>query len=328
MIKLNFPKYSLGYFPTPITFADRLSKTLGGPQILIKRDDMTGLATGGNKTRKLEYLFGDAVSQGCDSVITGGAMQSNHCRQTAAAAAKCNMECHLALAGQEPDSFNGNLLIDYILDAKIHYSGEKRKGENIPFIYNELVSSGKKPYVIPYGGSNKIGALGFVNAIKELKLQLEELNIDITHIIFATSSGGTQAGLTVGNKIFENKYRLIGIAIDKDQPGEQQFCDQVLSLSNEVNTFLGCNNNIDKNDIDIRSEYSTNGYGVVSDLEKQAIKQVAVNEGILLDPVYTGRAMAGLIDMIKKGEFSRNDTVLFWHTGGTAALFDYGEKLV
>ncbi len=177
-----------------------LSRHIGGPAIVIKRDDQTGLALGGNKTRKLEYLLGDAIARGADVVVTGGAAQSNHCRQTAAAAAACGMGCHLALGGEAPEVMNGNLLLDELLGATIHWSGENRKGENIPEICRQLEGQGLQPYVIPYGGSNATGAIGYVEAMRELVLQLgSEMNA-ISHMVFASSSGGTHAGLLLGRR--------------------------------------------------------------------------------------------------------------------------------
>jgi len=293
----------------------------------MKRDDQTGLASGGNKTRKLEFLLGEALARGCDTVITGGAAQSNHCRQTAAAAVSCGLKCHLVLGGQPPEVLDGNLLLDDLLGARIHWTGEFRKGEKIPEIVEQLESKGHKPYVIPYGGSSMIGAVGFVEAVSELQTQLDELAIAAGSVVFASSSGGTQAGLIVGRYIFAQKFELIGIGIDKGEAGEGPFADHVLELANATAEQLKVNADFQLSDILVRNEYLGAGYGVVGDLERRAIRLTAETEGILLDPVYTGRAMGGLIDMIEQGEFNSNDTVIFWHTGGLPALFSYAEEL-
>lgn len=321
------PRKQLGFFPTPLVALDRLSDRLGGPRILMKRDDQTGLASGGNKTRKLEFLIGEAVALSCDTVITGGAAQSNHCRQTAAAAASCGLGCHLVLGGEQPDLPDGNLLLDDLLGARIHWTGEFRKGEKIPELVEQLESSGRKPYVIPYGGSCTTGAVGFVEAVSELQAQLGELSTSVNCIVFASSSGGTQAGLVVGKKIFSQKFELVGIGIDKGEAGEGSFADHVLQLARATAERLELDADFCRSDIVVRNEYLEKGYGIVGDIERRAIRLTAETEGILLDPVYTGRAMGGLIDMIEQGEFSSNDTVIFWHTGGLPALFSYAKEL-
>ncbi len=326
--EITLPRKTLGFFPTPLKVLHRLSKHMGGPRIFIKRDDQTGLAFGGNKVRKLQYLIGEAVAKGCDTIITGGAEQSNHCRQTAAAAASCGLGCHLVLGGQAPESCKGNLLLDDLLGATIHWTGEFRKGEKIPEIAGQLTQKGLKPYVVPYGGSNPIGAAGFVDAVGELCRQLAAMQEQVTHVVFASSSGGTQAGLMVGKHIFEKKFKVIGIGIDKGEAGEGPFDAHVLDLANATARRLGGKDEFSPADVIVRNDYLGNGYGVVGDLERRAIRMVAQSEGILLDPVYTGRAMGGLLDMIERGEFTARDTILFWHTGGTPALFPYAKDLV
>jgi len=328
MININLPKTQLGFFPTPISELKRLSKKLGGPRIFIKRDDLTGLAFGGNKTRKLEFLIGDAVSVGCDTIITGGAEQSNHCRQTAAACAVSGLECHLVLGGSEPEIPKGNFLLDKLFGAKIHWSGEFRKGEKIPQITEELIQLGKKPYVIPYGGSNEIGIVGFVEAVNELKTQLEGMNETISHVVFASSSGGTHAGLVLGKYIYNQNYILIGVEIDKEEFGNLVYSDHLLNLTNSSAKSLGVDHTFTKDDFILKNEYLGEGYGVVGELERRAIKLLAETEGILVDPVYTGRTFGALVDMIKHHEFGKTDTILFWHTGGTPAIFSYAEKIL
>ena len=325
LIEFNLPKISLGFFPTPIVELSRLGKALGGAQLFMKRDDQTGLALGGNKTRKLEYLFGAALKTGCDCIITAGAAQSNHCRQAAAAAAKLNLECHLVLGGESPERLNGNLLLDNLFGSRIHWAGPHRKGEDIPRICEELRAAGKNPYLVPYGGSNEIGAMGFVEATRELVGQ--STNRPFTHVVFASSSGGTQAGLMVGKKLFAQDFRLIGINIDKGESGEVPFDQQILALANQSAPLVGVDNEFSEDDLILNDDYVGDGYGVVGELEREAIKLTAQTEGILLDPVYTGRAMGGLIDLFRSGKIGRNDRVLFWHTGGTPALFAEPESL-
>lgn len=312
----------LGFFPTPLVELKRLSGYLNGPQIYIKRDDLTGLALGGNKTRKLEFLIADALNNGCDCVITGGAEQSNHCRQTSAAAAICGLECHLVLGGNEPYEAKGNYLIDKLLGAKVHWTGEFRKGEKIPEIAEVLRSQGKNPYLIPYGGSNPIGVYGFIEAMNELNQQMIEMKIHIDHIVFASSSGGTHSGIILGNEIYNLSANIVGIDIDKSED-ESPYIDRLLNLLNLTSEFCGYNKMFRKEEIILRKEYLGEGYGIIGDLERNAINLLASKEGILVDPVYTGRALGGMIDMIEKQEFSKNEKVLFWHSGGIPALFTY-----
>ena len=321
-------RQGLGFFPTPLHELRQLGKKLGGPRILIKRDDMTGLAMGGNKVRKLEFLLGDALAQGCDTLITGGALQSNHCRQTAGAAAACGLECHLVLGGEPPAEANGNYLLDRLLGAEVHWAGELRKGERIPEITAELRHAGRTPYAIPYGGSNAVGATGFVEAVRELLEQLKNTGEEITHIVFPSSSGGTHAGLTVGRSMFRQNFRIVGIAIDKGEAGEGPFDEHVADLANRTSEKLNVECRFRQKDITLRNDYLGEGYGVVGDLERRAIALAAETEGVFLDPVYTGRAMGALIDMIARKEFSSGETVLFWHTGGSPALFSYAQDLI
>ncbi|MCV6636411.1 D-cysteine desulfhydrase family protein [Candidatus Albibeggiatoa sp. nov. NOAA] len=316
-------KISLGFFPTPIIELSNLSRVLGGAQIFMKRDDLTGLALGGNKTRKLEYILSDAIAQGCDTIITAGAAQSNHCRQTVAAAAKLGLECHLILGGSEPDAVTGNLLLDKVMGCHIHWAGEHRKGEDIPELYEQLQLAGKKPYIVPYGGSNELGAISFVEATRELVSQ----DRSFTHIVFASSSGGTHAGLMLGKEIFKQSYQVIGINIDKGEIDNMPFCQHIVSLANRTARLLRLSHELTAADLILEDEYIGEGYGIVSELEREAITLTAQTEGILLDPVYTGRAMGGLIDMIRSQHITKEDKVLFWHTGGAPALFAYSQDL-
>ena len=324
----SIPRLRINNLPTPLVELKRLAGELGGPRIFMKRDDLTGVALGGNKTRKLEFLLGEAASQGCDTVITGGAMQSNHCRQTAAAAAAVGLECHLALGGEPPAVPHGNLLLDHIFGATVHWCGEHEKGELIPEIAGALRSKGRRPYVIPFGGSNPTGALGFVAAVRELKAQLSALGEGIDYLILPSSSGGTHAGLAVGADIFDLDASIIGIGIDRGSPGEPSYESELASLANQTAQRLGVDPGYGPGAFRMRYGYFGKGYAVVGDGEREAIRLVGAREGILLDPVYTARAMAGLIDMIRKGEFTSGDVVLFWHTGGIPTVFDHARDIV
>ena len=323
----KIPRQSLGFFPTPIVELSKLSEALGGSKIFMKRDDNTGLALGGNKTRKLEFILGDALACGADTIITAGAAQSNHCRQTAAAAASLQLECHLVLGGEKPDIVNGNLLLDQIFGCHIHWAGVNRKGEDIPQIVEQLKQAGKKPYVVPYGGSNELGALAFVEALKELETQRQGTGKSFTYIVFASSSGGTQAGLMLGKKMLDASYQIVGINIDKGETDKVPFDQFILSLANSTAKFIGVNHDFSEEDLILNSDYVGGGYGVIGHLENEAISLTAQTEGILLDPVYTGRAMGGLFDMIRTGKIKKKDSVLFWHTGGVPALFAYSNRL-
>lgn len=323
----HIPREPLGFFPTPLIELTRLSHALGGPTIFMKRDDQTGLALGGNKTRKLEFIIGDALAKGADTIITAGAAQSNHCRQTAAAAASLGLECHLVLGGQAPAAANGNLLLDQIFGCHIHWAGAHRKGEDIPQLVEQLTNAGKNVHVVPYGGSSELGALAFVEAFKELEAQRSEIHETFTHIVFASSSGGTQAGLMLGNRLFGSPSQIMGINIDKGETDQIPFDEYTLALANRTAELIGADHQFTAADLCLNADYVGDGYGVVGALENEAIALTAQTEGILLDPVYTGRAMGGLIDMIRTGKIKHTDRVLFWHTGGAPALFAYANDL-
>lgn len=320
-------KYSLGFFPTPLERLDNLSKKYPGYNLFIKRDDNTGLASGGNKTRKLQYFIYDVLEKGCDTVITAGAQQSNHCRQTAAACAKAGIECHLLLGGNQPKNYDGNLLLSHLLGANIHFTGDNRKGEDLELLKHKLNKEGKKVYDIPYGGSNFLGAFGFVNAVKELKQQLTEMNLKIDYIFFASSSGGTQAGLKLGVDLYGLDVKLMPISIDKLGYGDMTLDEAVLELLDEGRKFLGLKKQYSIDDAMLIRGYDSEGYGVVTTNERKAINTLAQSEGILLDPVYSGRAFYGMLDYLEKKKLRNNTNVLFWHTGGLPANFYYSGEL-
>jgi D-cysteine desulfhydrase family pyridoxal phosphate-dependent enzyme len=323
------PRYpnrvNLALLPTPVQPMDRLSRRLNGPQLFIKRDDQTGLATGGNKTRKLEFLVADALAQGCDHLITTGGPLSNHCRQTAAAAAQCGLGCSLVLRGAEPAEFTGNLLLDRLLGAHIYWTKGEALQKVISQVSSEVTSMGRQPYVIPLGGSNVMGATSYVMAMQELMEQLATLQINIDFIVVPSSSGGTQAGLVLGAAASGYRGKILGISIDQEAGVLQT---QVAALATATATHLGLEPVTLAGLVEVNDDYLGGGYGVVCDGEREAIETVAQTEGILLDPVYTARAMAGLIDLIRWGAFTRGQRILFWHTGGIPNLFSYTEKLL
>jgi len=326
----RFPKHPLGLFPTPLHELTKLSQFLNGPRIFIKREDLNGLAFGGNKVRKLEYLCGQALFMGCDTLVTAGAIQSNHCRLTAGAATYLGLKCHLLLGGHElpKENINGNLLLDKLLNAEIHWEGEKRKGENLEKVCEELKKQGKKPYCIPYGGSNVIGALGYVNAMLEISEQLKSMKTHIDAIIFASSSGGTHAGLMVGKGLTNFKGKILGIRIDKEEISKElPFKKHIENLVNETCDLCGIKLRSD-NKIELNEKYIENPYGVITNLEKNAIKLLCEKEAIFVDPVYTGRAFGGMLDMIKQGEFKKGQNILFIHSGGLPSLFFYNKELL
>ena len=320
----QLPRFRLAQLPTPIEELPRLSKALGGPRILIKRDDQTGLALGGNKTRKLEYLIGDALAQGADTVITLGAAQSNHARQTAAACAKAGLACELILNGARPDLANGNLLLNQLFGAREHWIDRSQRAAKLSDLTDQLTAAGRQAYPITVGGSNGIGAIGYVNAMLELKTQL---TTPVDCIAFGTSSGGTQAGIVLGAKVAGVTAELLGLSIDKNDPEHFEYEAEVASIANDCAARIGAPHRFKASDIEVTYGYKGEGYGVVGDLEREAIRLMARTEGILLDPVYAGRAFGALVDLIRKGRFKSSDTILFWHTGGSPALFAYAREL-
>jgi L-cysteate sulfo-lyase len=322
------PRFLLAQLPTPVEPLLRLSTALGGPNLLIKRDDQTGLALGGNKTRKLEFLVGQASEQKADTLVTIGAAQSNHCRQTAAAAAKAGLKCELILNGQRPATPNGNLLLNELFGAREHWINRSDRATKLRQVSENISSRGGKPYVIPVGGSNGIGATGYVVAMIELMEQLDASKQRVDHIVFGTSSGGTQAGIILGARVAGYKGKLHGLSIDKDDPEHFEYESEVATIAKDCAAYIGSEAQFTKEDIHVVYGYKGEGYGVVGDLEREAIRMMARYEGIILDPVYAGRAFGGLVDLIRRGIFKQGETVLFWHTGGTPALFAYADEVI
>ena len=309
------PRLNFAHLPTPVEEMPRLTKFLQGPKLFIKRDDQTGLAFGGNKTRKLEFLLAEALAGDAKTLLTAGAGQSNHCRQTAAAAARFGLDCVLVLTGKKPAYPSANLLLDGLFGAKIVWVEDRSDRDRVlQQTFDQLAASGQAPYLVPYGGSSPVGALGYAYALQEFIAQ----KIPVNWIIFPSSSGGTQAGLVCGARLAGYQGKILGISIDEPVEKLQAHVAQLASA-----TFALENNPFEFQPVDIlvNADYCRAGYGVYTDLEKNAIKLFAEYEGLLLDPVYTGRAAGGMLDLIKKNFFNKEDRILFWHTGGQPALF-------
>ena len=322
----RFPRVFLAHLPTPLERLDRLSKELGGPEIWIKRDDCTGLSTGGNKTRKLEFLMAEALAQGADTVITQGATQSNHARQTAAFAAKLGLACHILLedrTGSNDANYNsnGNVLLDHLHGATTsRRAGGVDMAAEMEVLAEALRGEGRRPYVIPGGGSNPTGALGYVNCAFELLGQANDRGLLIDQIVTATGSAGTQAGLITGLKALNAGIPLLGIGVRA--PKEKQE-ENVFALAERTAEKLGCPGVVARADVVADSSYVGAGYGIPRADTLEAIRMFAQLEGILLDPVYSGKGAAGLIDLVRKGRFKKGQRVVFLHTGGAAGLFGY-----
>jgi len=319
---MTISRLNFAHLPTPIETLPRLSDALGGPRLLIKRDDLTGLAFGGNKTRKLEFLVAEARDHGAKTLISGGALQSNHCRQTAAAAARFGLRCILVLTGEKPPKPSANLLLDELFGAEIVYVAERKDRDRIlQETFDRAAKEGKEPYLVPYGGSSPTGALGYAFAVKELV----EQNVQADWIVFATSSAGTHAGLLLGQRVFGYKGKVLGISIDES---EEWLKEEVSKLASDTSQKVDERIEFSPGDVLANADYCASGYGIVTERERQAIELFARYEGLLLDPVYTGRSAAGMIDLIRKGFFKKAETVLFLHTGGQLALFahQYADK--
>jgi len=312
---MNISRLHFAHLPTRVEALPRLSETLGGPRLLVKRDDQTGLAFGGNKTRKLEFLVAEARDQGAKTLISGGALQSNHCRQTAAAAARFGFECILVLTGDKPEQPSANLLLDQLFGAQVIYASDRKDRDKIlQQTFDRAAEKGMKPYLVSYGGSSPTGALGYAFAVKELM----EQNVPVDWIVFATSSGGTHAGLLLGQRVFGYKDKVLGISVDESEEWLRTHVSELASLASEK---LGKRIEFTPAEVLANADYCTAGYGVLTEPEREAIQLFAKYEGLLLDPVYTGRAATGMIDLIRKGFFKKDETVLFLHTGGQPALF-------
>ncbi|MCX7623766.1 MAG: D-cysteine desulfhydrase family protein [Thermomicrobium sp.] len=324
---VDLPRFPLATLPTPLDEAPRLGAELGGIRVLVKRDDLTGLALGGNKTRKLEYLLGDALQRGATTVLTEGPVQSNHCRQTAAAAARAGLRCVLVLSGSElAPPVQGNLLLDYLFGATVQVV--RTREERAALLAAEAracAERGERPYVIPTGGSTAVGAAAYVQATLELVQQLVARNARPTALYVATStSGGTHAGLVLGARLLGDPFRVIGVAVEEDGEAIRR---RVAALANETAAVLGLAVRIEDREVVVDDRWVGPGYGSADERTVEAMVLAARTEGLVLDPVYTGKAMAALIGDARTGAFQPGETVVFWHTGGAPAVFAHAERL-
>lgn len=326
----KFPRVPLAHLPTPLEHLPTLSEHLGGPAIYVKRDDCTGLASGGNKTRKLEFVMGAALQQGADSIVTVGAVQSNHVRQTAAAACKLGLRCDVLLEHRLADpsetyANSGNVLLDRLFGARIHeYPGGTDFDQAAQDVGRELQAAGRKPYLVPGGASDKIGALGYVNCASELLNQASDRELVIDQLVTASGSAGTHAGLIAGLKAMHSGIPLLGVGVGAPKKAQEE---RVYTLAVETAEYIGAPDCIARNDVVANCDYIGDGYGVPTDAMNEAVILAARLEGLLFDPVYTGKALAGMIDLIRRGEFNEGQNVVFLHTGGSAALFAYADQL-
>ncbi len=315
------PKVSFAHLPTPIHKLERLTAEMGGPELWIKRDDLTGHAFGGNKIRKLEYLIADAQAHKADTLVTDGAVQSNHCRQTAGAAARFGMDCVLVLEGHEITEKTGNVLLDLLFGAELVWAQDRDLKEALHETFDSVAQSGRNPYLVPFGGSTPIGSAGYVEAMGEFLDQ----RVEIDRIITPVTSGGTLAGLLAGAQIHGFEGQITAIRIGRY---DGSVLEKLAAHAVETAALFGTKIELDPNEIDVREGYLAPGYAVLTELERDAITTFARLEGILLDPVYTGRTAGGMLDLIRTREIGADERVLFWHTGGTPALFAYGDELL
>ncbi len=327
----DLPRCALASLPTPLEALPNLRTALAAeapgrsvPILLVKRDDLTGLAGGGNKTRKLEVLMAAALAEGADTVVTVGAPQSNHCRQTAAAAAKAGLHCILVLGGSAPMLEGGNLLLDRLLGAEIVWAGSRDRLVVLDETVAAARSAGRRPFPITYGGSNPLGAAAYALAFQELLDQLAAAGLRANHVVVASSSGGTQAGMVVGARATGYTGEIHGMSIDRTA---EDYTPSLASLATATARLLELGLDFAPADFVVHDSYLGGGYGVLGEPEREAIRLMARTEGLLVDPVYTGRALAGLIDLIRKERFGADETVVFWHTGGLPALFAYADAL-
>lgn len=330
MLLSRFSRVSLAHLPTPLEFLPRLTRHLGGPDIYVKRDDCTGLGTGGNKTRKLEFLMAEALDKKATVIITQGAVQSNHARQTVAAACKLGLKCELVFEKRvgdatEPYLKSGNVFLDHLFGANIR---EVEKGTDMDAamqtVADELSASGETPYIIPGGGSNPIGALGYVDCALELIVQANKQDLVIDHVVHATGSAGTQAGLIVGLKAMHSGIPLLGIGVNAARIEQEE---KVYKLACTTADLIGAPGLIEREDIVANCDYVGDGYGVPTKGMNDAILLLARLEGLLFDPVYSGKGLAGMIDLIDSGYFQDAKNIVFVHTGGSAGLFAYRDRL-
>lgn len=326
----DYPRIRLAHLDTPIEAASRLGAAIGIPRLFVKRDDCTGLAGGGNKARKLEFLMGDALHSGATTIITVGAVQSNHVRQTAAAANRCGLSCIALLEERSPElGFDylqsGNALLDHLLGAEIRrFPAGTDMAAAMQDVAKEVKQGGGVPYAIPGGGSNMLGTMGYVLCAQELLQQANAMGVKIDYIVHASGSGGTQAGLIAGLALQNSDTKVLGISVKSNRQAQE---GKVYSLALESADALGMSGSISRDRVLALDDYLGPGYGLTNPEVSHAVHVAAKHEGLLLDPVYTGKAMSGLIDLAKRGMFRESDNVVFLHTGGSPSLFAYTKYL-
>ncbi|MHB8157430.1 MAG: D-cysteate sulfo-lyase [Desulfocucumaceae bacterium] len=327
----RFPRRRYTEGSTPIEFLPRFTKALGGADIYIKRDDLLGLTAGGNKTRKLEFLVAEALEQGADTLITCGAVQSNHCRLTLAAAVKEGLKCRLVLEERVPGSYNqdasGNNFLFRLLGVekvRVVSGGSDMMGE-MQALADEVAAEGRKAYIIPGGGSNVVGATGYAACAQEIISQLFEKGLCIDHVVCPSGSAGTHAGLVCGMYGTNSNIPVTGISVSRSKKVQEEL---VYNLVQGTASHIGINGSIPREAVSCFDEYVGPGYSLPTPEMVEAVGLMAQTEGILLDPVYTGKAMAGLIGLVRKGFFKKTDSVLFVHTGGSPALYAYISTLL
>ncbi len=322
----KFPRRRYTEGQTPIEKLENISKVLGGPTIYIKRDDLLGLTSGGNKTRKLEFLMADALAKGADTILTCGAVQSNHCRLTLSAAVKEGLKCQLILEERVKDSYNpeasGNNFLFNLLGVeavRVVPGGSNMLGE-LEKLAEELRAQGRKPYIIPGGGSNPIGATGYVACAEEIMSQLFDKGINIDHFVVPSGSAGTHAGIVAGMVGVNANIPITGISVNRNKKLQTE---AVYKLAKETAKHIGVKEEITEDMVQVRDEFVGPGYSLPTGTMVEAVQLLARTEGILLDPVYTGKAFAGLVGMIREGKLKKGENVLFLHTGGSPALYAY-----
>ncbi len=317
----SFPRAPLAHLPTPLERAPRLAKALGLRDLLIKRDDCTGLAMGGNKARKLEYLVADALRQRTDTLLTTGGEQSNHARMTAAAACRYGLRCELYLSDAEPARRQGNLLLDHLFGAEVRFHpglSYDRVDVQMAARAAQLAAAGRRPYIIPVGGSTALGCLGYTAAIRELLTQVEQAGGPPAAIVVAVGSTGTLAGMTLGVAEYLPGCRLLGISVSRRSAPA---AERTATIASEAAALLGSERRFRAGEITVYDDWVGDGYGISTAAGDAAVRLAARIAGLVLDPVYTGKAFSGLTAMARAGEFSENERVLFWHTGGAPAMF-------
>lgn len=324
MLLARFPRVSLCELPTPVHLMPRFGAAIGHNKLYIKRDDLTGLATGGNKARKLEFLLGEALEQGADVILTESFAQSNHCRQTAAACARLGLDCVLVFASVEPEVYQANLLLDHLAGAKLVFAGEISLKERNKILNQEarkLEQAGRRPYVIPFGGSVPRGALAYVDSTLELMRQCDASRIDLRHVVICKGTGGTAAGVAATSAILGKLFNLHVVAVE-GEGGLDHMRAEILEIADELLRILGRRPLIPVSDtFTVYDNYLGAGYSIPTSEGIEAIRTLASTEGIFLGPVHAGKGVAGLRDLVRRGTIPPSEPALFWHTGGALELF-------